>query len=53
MGESVMKGGNAMKCIACGREMLDKGTHFECSKMLCDYEETINSQEVLAKSHQW
>jgi len=53
MGESATKGENAMKCIACGREMLDRGTHFECSNMLCDYEETIDAQEVLVKSHQW
>lgn len=26
-----------MKCIACGREMLDRGTHYECSNILCDY----------------
>jgi hypothetical protein len=30
-----------MKCIACGREMLNRGTHLECSNMLCDYEEAI------------
>jgi hypothetical protein len=36
-----------MKCIACGREMIDRGTHFECSNMLCDYEETIDAQVML------
>jgi len=30
-----------MKCMACGREMLDRGTHYECSNILCDYEEDI------------
>ena len=35
-----------MKCIACGREMLDRGTHYECSNILCDYEEEIESEEV-------
>ena len=35
-----------MKCIACGREMLDRGTHYECSNILCDYEEEIENKEV-------
>lgn len=35
-----------MKCIACGREMSDRGTHYECSNILCDYEEDIESMEV-------
>jgi len=35
-----------MKCIACGREMLDRGTHYECSNILCDYEEDIEHKEV-------
>ena len=35
-----------MKCIACGREMLDRGTHYECSNILCDYEEEIDDREV-------
>lgn len=35
-----------MKCIACGREMLDRGTHYECSNFLCDYEEDIEHREV-------
>jgi hypothetical protein len=35
-----------MKCIACGREMLDRGTHYECSNILCDYEEEIKNKEV-------
>jgi hypothetical protein len=30
-----------MKCIACGREMVDRETHYECSNILCDYEEEI------------
>jgi len=33
-----------MKCIACGREMLDRGTHYECSNILCDYEEGIENK---------
>ncbi len=51
MRELAAKGENAMKCIACGREMLDRGTHFECSNMLCDYEEANDAQEVLVKSY--
>jgi hypothetical protein len=35
-----------MRCIACGREMLDRGTHYECSNILCDYEEDVESWEV-------
>lgn len=35
-----------MKCIACGREMLNKGTHLECPNILCDYEEEIAIKEV-------
>jgi hypothetical protein len=35
-----------MKCIACGREMLDRGTHYECSNILCDYEEDIENKDV-------
>jgi hypothetical protein len=35
-----------MKCIACGREMLDRGTHLECSNILCDYEEETENKEV-------
>ena len=38
-----------MKCIACGREMLDRGTHYECSNILCDYEEDIESKDVWAR----
>jgi len=34
-----------MKCIACGREMLDRGTRYECSNILCDYEEEIENKE--------
>ena len=36
-----------MKCIACGREMLERGTHYECSNVLCDYEEEIENKEVM------
>ena len=35
-----------MKCLVCGREMLDRGTHFECPNILCDYEEEIATREV-------
>ena len=41
-----------MKCIACGREMLDRGTHYECSNILCDYEEDIENREVWARLKQ-
>jgi hypothetical protein len=41
-----------MKCIACGREMLDRGTHYECSNILCDYEEDIEHKEVWARLKQ-
>lgn len=30
-----------MKCPACGREMVNKVTHFDCPNILCDYEEEI------------
>jgi hypothetical protein len=41
-----------MKCIACGREMLNKGTHLECPNILCDYEEeiVIRKKEISANS---
>ena len=35
-----------MKCIACGREMIDMETHYECSNVLCDYEEDIENKPV-------
>jgi hypothetical protein len=35
-----------MKCIACGREMVERETHYECSNILCDYEEEIGNREV-------
>jgi hypothetical protein len=38
-----------MKCIACGREMLDMGTYYECSNVLCDYEEENENKEVLIR----
>jgi hypothetical protein len=28
-----------MKCLVCGREMLNRGTYLECPNILCDYEE--------------
>jgi len=41
-----------MKCIACGREMLDRGTHYECSNILCDYEEEIDHKDVRVRLRQ-
>ncbi len=38
-----------MKCPACGRGMLSRGTYFECSNILCDYEEDVGHDEVLAE----
>ncbi len=35
-----------MKCPACGREMINKGTYFDCPNILCDYEEEIESEGV-------
>jgi predicted RNA-binding Zn-ribbon protein involved in translation (DUF1610 family) len=35
-----------MKCLACGRVMLNKGTHFVCPNLLCDYSEEIENKEV-------
>ncbi len=35
-----------MKCIACGREMLDMKTYYHCSNILCDYEEEIEDSYV-------
>ena len=32
-----------MKCLACGREMIHKDTHLECSNFLCDYEEEVST----------
>jgi hypothetical protein len=37
-----------MKCLACGRVMLNKGTHFVCPNLLCDYSEEIETREVIA-----
>jgi len=39
-----------MRCIACGREMLDRGTHYECSNILCDYEEAKEHREVWVRA---
>jgi predicted RNA-binding Zn-ribbon protein involved in translation (DUF1610 family) len=38
--------GEIMKCLACGRVMLNKGTHFVCPNVLCDYSEEIENREV-------
>ncbi len=35
-----------MKCIACGREMSDMSTYYQCSNVLCDYEEEIEDRDV-------
>jgi hypothetical protein len=40
---------NGMKCRVCGREMLDRGTYYECSNILCDYEEDIKIQGDVAR----
>ena len=40
-----------MKCPACGRGMLNKGTHFDCSNILCDYEEEIENDGLRAPVH--
>ena len=49
MVQSKKRGKNIMKCPACGRGMLNRGTYFECSNFLCDYEEDVQNEEVLAK----
>jgi len=41
-----------MKCRACGREMLNRGTYFECSNLFCDYEEDIKNKGVSAKKEE-
>ena len=41
-----------MKCPACGRGMLRRETYFECSNILCDYEEDIENNDVLVKLEQ-
>ena len=33
-----------MKCRVCGREMLNRGSYFECSNLFCDYEEDVKNQ---------
>ena len=35
-----------MKCIACGREMLDMKTYYQCSNVLCDFEEEIEDRDI-------
>ncbi len=37
-----------MKCPVCGRRMLDRITYLECPNILCDYEEEVEDQEILA-----
>jgi hypothetical protein len=41
-----------MKCIACGREMVERETHYECSNILCDYEEERGNMEVRVRPSQ-
>ncbi len=45
--------GGIMKCLACGREMDNKGTHFDCPNILCDYEEEIEkvSKDAFSLRH--
>lgn len=38
-----------MKCRVCGREMLDRGAYYECSNILCDYEEDVKSRAEAAR----
>ncbi len=38
-----------MKCRVCGREMLNRGSYFECSNLFCDYEEDIKNQGAALK----
>lgn len=35
-----------MKCIACGREMLDRKTYYQCSNILCDWIEEIENKNI-------
>lgn len=42
-----------MKCLACGRVMLNKGTHFVCPSVLCDYSEEIENKEARAPELLW
>ncbi len=37
-----------MKCPACGREMVNRGSYFDCPNILCDYEEEIESDGLPA-----
>jgi hypothetical protein len=41
-----------MKCRVCGREMLNRGAYFECSNILCDYEEDIKNQGASVKQEE-
>ncbi len=41
-----------MTCPACGRRMLDRGTHFECPNILCDYEEDVKEVEGMARARE-
>jgi len=35
-----------MKCLACGREMVNRETHLVCSNLLCDYAEELENREA-------
>lgn len=35
-----------MKCPACGRTMVERGTLAECPNILCDYDEEIEDREA-------
>ena len=35
-----------MKCLVCGREMLNRGTYLECPNILCDYDEEIGNNKL-------
>ena len=41
-----------MKCLACGREMIDRENYWECSNLLCDYEEEAIFQGTPVKEQQ-
>ena len=47
LGVNTGKGDYIMKCPACGRWMLVGRNHFECSNILCDYEEELEDSEMI------
>ena len=46
MVKNLRKEAKIMKCLACGRVMVNIGTQFVCSNLLCDYAEEIENYEV-------